>query len=223
VSRTARLAVALSADDGRPLALLEAALTAADRLDAGAHVGRRRRQFALGRLAADRALRRVLGRSAAVTAVGGAPVVTMDGTAPAVGVTIAHSARLAVACAWTPAGGARVGIDVERARPFDPADTYAFSARERWIVRAAGGDRHRAGIAAWVAKEAAWKALRLPRQAGPEAVELRDLRPERGRALVEARRPGFRGAVLHVRLRWIGRPDDLYVVGLARGEGCHER
>ena len=137
--------------------------------------------------------------------------------------TIAHSARLAAACAWAAGAGVHVGVDVERVRPFDVLDTYAFSRRERRLLRSAGADGPRTGIAAWVAKEAAWKALRLPREAGPEAVELLEFHPGRGHARVAARHPGSGGAFLQVRLRWLGRPDGLYVVGLARGEGPDAR
>ena len=50
MSPSPRLAVALQVDDGRPLDALLALLDEGDRPAAGAHAGRRRRHFALGRL-----------------------------------------------------------------------------------------------------------------------------------------------------------------------------
>jgi 4'-phosphopantetheinyl transferase EntD len=198
MSPTPRLAVALQADDGRATSALEALLDPADRADAAVHVGRRRRHFALGRLAAARARRRL-----------------RDVERPSV--AIAHSGRLAVACAWTGMAW-RFGVDLERLRPFDVGATYAFDRRERRLLRDAGADPIAAGIAGWVAKEAAFKALRLPPEAGPEAVALVALDVAQGRARVVGRRKGTRGAAFAVRLWRIARPDGEYVLGVARGE-----
>jgi phosphopantetheinyl transferase len=222
VSPRQQLALALQADDGRPVERLEDALDGRERPLARAHAGRRRRHYALGRLAVAAALRRLLGHEAAVEAGPfGAPRVAAEGGDP-VGVSIAHSARLAAACAWTcpAASGVVVGVDLERLRPSDVASSeYAFSRRERRLLRAAGGDPEAAGLAAWVAKESAWKALCLPPRAGPEAVELRAFRPEHGRAVVFAARGAAR-AVLSVGLTWLHRPDGVYVMALAHGSAC---
>jgi 4'-phosphopantetheinyl transferase EntD len=203
MSPAPRLAVALQVDDGRPIDALLALLDEDDRPAAAAHAGRRRRHFALGRLAAARARSRLPGSRCQ----------------QAPGISIAHSGLLAAACAWTADAGALVGLDLERVRAFDVAATHAFTPRERRVLRGAGGDAMAAGIAGWVAKEAAFKALRLPAEAGPEAVELREMDGKRGWARVVGRRRGVRGAAFLVRLRRITRPDGVYVLGLARGEG----
>ncbi len=196
--RSSGFAIALCADAGRTLAALEAPLHENERAAAAAHEAGRRRQFALGRRAAQLAIAR-LGDIASAHAwvrndAHGAPEV-----AGAVGmrVAIAHSARLAVALAWRGEVGTgkraptttRVGIDLERARETDVAHSpYAFSRREQRLILSSGLAESRAGLCAWVAKEAAWKALRLPPAAGPDVVELESFDAEAGRAIVRARR-----------------------------------
>jgi 4'-phosphopantetheinyl transferase EntD len=214
--------IALRADDGRPVEALEAELRAPERVQAHAYTGRRRRHFAMGRLAAHAAIG-TLGARPADVWIGadavGAPAVAGGG--PGLGIGIAHSGMLAIACAWaTGTRRRRVGVDVERVRPTDVAGSaYAFSPRERRLLRASGIDPSRAGLLAWVAKEAAWKAIRFSADVGPGAVEIRQLAPDACTATVVARTATRAGqnlpATFGVRLGTLDGPDGQYVVGLA--------
>ena len=216
--------MAFRADDGRPAAALEAELRAPERMQAQALSGRRRRHFTLGRFAARAAIGQIVACPAdlwiAPDAVG-APAVA--GNDPGVAIGIAHSGMLAVACAWLMQAGQRrrVGIDVERLRPTDVASSpYAFSPRERRLFHATAVETSRAGLLAWVAKEAAWKAIRFPADVGPDVLELRWFDPGAGTATVVVRRR--RRGVEHdprvtfrVRLRALAGPDGEYVMALA--------
>lgn len=228
--RNGRLTVALSRDDGCSLDLLERQLTTHERAAAVAHNGRRRRHFALGRLAARAAIDVVRGAAprqrsgrAADAAVwidsepGGAP--TVRGLREPLGLAVAHSGTLAVACAWTIDRGKprEIGIDLERVRRSEVARSpYAFSHRERRVLRGAGIDDSLSGLMGWIAKEAAWKALRLPPTAGPSAVELTALDPSHGYATVIPRPDAVSdGEGFHVRFRALRAPDGDYVLGVA--------
>jgi len=219
-----RVLTAFCADDGRPVAALEAELRPHEQVQAQAHAGRRRRHFILGRLAAHSAIHQ-LGVGATELWIAadtvGAPAVA--GSDAGVAISIAHSGLLAIACAWaTQAGrGRRIGIDVERLRPTDIASSrYAFSPRERQLVRATDVDGSCAGLLAWVAKEAAWKAIRFSADVGPDALEVRGFDPDGLTATVieRRRREGEHDArkTFLVRLRVLAGPDGEYVVALAR-------
>jgi 4'-phosphopantetheinyl transferase EntD len=153
------------------------------------------RQWVLGRLAAHAAVRRVLGREAPstrfeiLTGVRGAPLVWADGRTDVVSVAIAHSGRLAAACAWRGGhGDARsAGVDVERLRRTElAANPYAFSRRERRLIAQAPHEPYVAALAAWTVKEAAWKALRPETRSDPTEIRLKALSLTRGWAAVDA-------------------------------------
>jgi phosphopantetheinyl transferase len=189
---------------------------------------RARRQFLLGRLAAQAAIRQALGRrrGAAIEVVSGArgqPLVHGAGTASPVAVSLSHAGRLAAACAWrtAPPRRTRAGIDLERVRPSDVATSrYAFSRGERRLVGRQPARRAVSALAAWTAKEAAWKALCPDPSVGPAALEIRALRLASGRGLVRVRAPCRRlGPVsaLRVRVSSLHGPDGGYLLSLAVG------
>ncbi len=186
---------------------------------------RRRRHYRFGRMAARAAIARLAGPRIKPSAIqvlageNGEPRVDAGGHDGGLSVSISHSGGLAAACAWHASRAARlsVGIDVERLRPTCVADSpYAFSRRERLLLRRGDGDASRAGITAWSVKEAAWKALCPDPGLGPETVEIREL--ARGWAIVEPRgelerRPD--ASAIHVRFRYVHLPDGVYVVSRA--------
>jgi hypothetical protein len=130
---------------------------------------------------------------------------------------------LGIACAWRrePRLRVGVGVDLERVRPTAVAGScYAFSQRERRLLRDACRNPQLAGLCGWVAKEAAWKALRLPSNAGPDAVELRAFDATSSTATVVTRRgaraeAADRDSVLRVKVRPLSGPDGDYLVGVA--------
>jgi len=211
----------------QPLELLLAELTAAEREQApaasrqGRPTERRCRQFVLGRCAAHAAVRRALAGQAqpscieVLTGQEGQPVVWVDGVAGAACVSITHSGRLALACAWTGTPeGRRAGVDLERLRPVDVAQSrYAFSRRERALLARAPEGPRLAGLAAWTAKEAAWKALWPAQGADPAEVEVWALNLAGGQAVVRAPRGGSR---LGVRVGMTAGPEGEYVFSVAR-------
>ena len=219
--------MALYADRGRPLNALESRLIEQERIGAGAHYGDRRRQFAIGRLAAHSALDRLGIADAGVWIASGQhgePVV--HATQRDTCIAIAHSGRVGAACAWrsTTTRMRHVGVDIERVRRTDVGRSgYAFSRRERRLVRDAGGDASHAGLFGWVAKEAAWKALRLSPDCGPAAVALTMFDPASGRATVVSRDNGGRPMSLRVRMRTVAGPDREYLLAVAVGGWCAER
>ena len=132
-------------------------------------------------------------------------------------VTLAHSSRVAVACAWPGARGYSLGIDVERVRSADlPDNEYAFSLAERRLWH-----QNRAGslpLAAWTVKEAAWKALVPSPRLGPETVEIIELDANTGRARVRTKgRLSEVSGGLHIRARFVNLagPDGEYWFALA--------
>ncbi len=221
-----RLALALFADRGRTLDELESRLDENERIAANAYQGNRRRHFAIGRLAAHTALDRLGVSDAGIwIAPGrhGEPVV--HSTERDTRIAIAHSGRVGAACAWRnrTTRTRHVGIDIERVRRTDVGQSrYAFSRRERRLVRDAGGSALHAGLFAWVAKEAAWKALRLSPDRGPAAVALTMFDPTHGRAAVVSRDDGTRPASLRVRMRAVAGPDHAYLLAVAIGGSCAE-
>ena len=222
---TGCLALAVCADDGHPIEALESGLPACERVTAGTHSGGRRRQFSLGRLAAHAAVARLRERIHSLSSFDisiesdarGAPTLP-ESCAMRVG--IAHSGALAVGCAWSmTAASPQIGVDLERLRQTDVARSpYAFSRRERRVLGRARMSSSMAGILGWVAKEATWKALRLPPDVGPDAIELRVL--DRDRAIVLPRRdhPALdrcQSASFAVHLQALSGPDGDYVMGLS--------
>jgi len=186
-----RICLAILPDPGGPEEALLAALTPEEQGEARHHPpGRRRRQFALGRLAAHRAIRRALGVELTVLVLVGAhgePVARVDGAAAA-GVSLSHAGRLAVACAWL-AGPERefsAGIDLERVRPAELVGSpYAFSPGEKAMLGSAPQGELLASLAAWTVKEAAWKALRPAPPSKPAEIEVTALQLDPGWARVE--------------------------------------
>src|SRR4051812_10087336 len=165
---TLQRSLVLYTDRGRALDALEARLAPHERVAACAYSGQRRRQFVIGRLAAHAAIRRLGDHRADLwirPGDGGAPqIASSTGDVEDIGIAIAHSENLGFACAWIVgrAPWRHIGVDVECVRRTDGARSrYAFSQRERRLLREAGGDVSRIGLLGWIAKEAAWKALRL--------------------------------------------------------------
>jgi len=187
LTRWRGLRLALAGDAGEPLERLLARLGDGERALAESwRPEARRRDFALGRLAAREALRLVLEVRRLspgveiVTGARGEPIVQGDDR---VRVSVSHTKGLAAACAWTGTGWA-VGIDLERVRRTDALEgTYAFSRRERRLIGRLGDERL-AALVGWTVKEACWKALRLAPRDGPESVEIGRLDPVRGTAVV---------------------------------------
>jgi 4'-phosphopantetheinyl transferase EntD len=216
-----KLGLALYVDCGHSLDALESQLHENERAAASAHDGRRRRHFAIGRLAAHTAIDRLGVSDATVwirSGTRGAPEVASS--ARAIGVAIAHSGQLAAACAWMigVAPWRHIGIDVERARETDVARCrYAFSRSERRLLRDAGGNISRTGLFGWVAKEAGWKAFCLSPSDGPDAVELQTFNPSSGHATLVRRDPTRQSASLRVRLRALTGPDSDYLLAVAVG------
>ncbi len=219
-----RLQIVLLPDLGQPLDLLLAQLSPVEREQAEQRgpTERRRRQFVLGRLAARRAAGRALVRQRRCSSVevltgqDGGPVVQVDGARDVVSVSLAHSGRLALACAWPNMAGEgyRAGVDLERVRPTDVARSrYAFSGRERALLARVPEGLLLAGLAAWTAKEAAWKALGPAQGFDPAGVRLRALNLAGGLAVVEASSGRPR---LGVRLGFVAGPDGIYLLSLAR-------
>lgn len=219
-----RLPIVLVPDLDRPLELLLAHLSPAEREQAEQSwpTEHRRRQFVLGRLAAHRAVRWTLAGRMRVSVVevltgrDGEPVVYVDGAADLASVSLAHSGRLALACAWpgAPGEGGRAGVDLERVRPTDVARSrYAFSRREREVLACAPEGAVLAGLAAWTVKEAAWKALSPTPILSPVSIEVRALNLTEGRAIAEV--PPDR-LQLSVRLGFVAGPDGPYVLSIAQ-------
>jgi len=192
-----------------------------ERLARAVRAGPRRRHFVLGRLAGRAALRRVLGAYGPTLAIlvgpHREPVVELVQESLEVGVSLSHSGRVAVACAWSGSGSRGAGVDVERSRPTDVArSAYAFTRRERAVLNGTG--RSSAGLLAWAAKEATWKALQPAPDMGPEELALVSLAPDEGWAEVRASRrlaPGPGSRSFRVALRDHEGPDGRYVVAVA--------
>ena len=213
LTRGCRLRVAAVPGAGEPTGQLLARLGARERTVAESiRPEKRRRDFVLGRLAARRAVllacgvARLPGRLEVLTGARGEPVVTGDDS---VQVSLSQSKGLAVACAWRSSSWS-VGIDLERIRPTDVLDSaYAFSRREREVIRRIGG-RALAALVGWTVKEAAFKALAL--RGGPEALEIVALDPA-GRATVRA--ADARLGIARARVRRLRASGADYVVALA--------
>jgi 4'-phosphopantetheinyl transferase EntD len=223
------LAVVIAADLAQPLDELLEGLTPAEQQQAVAHpIQRRRRHYVLGRLAAHRAVRRVLGARArhasveVLTGLTGAPLVWIDRVVGHVSVSLAHAGRLAVACAWRnlPDVSYSAGVDLERVRLTEVAQSsYAFSRRERMLLSHAPAGHVLASLAAWTVKEAAWKALQPNLRAGPEMIAIRALSLAQGRAKVavpEKFLARFAAPLVRTRVGYVVGPDGPYFLALAQ-------
>jgi phosphopantetheinyl transferase (holo-ACP synthase) len=130
---------------------------------------KRRRDWIAGRLAAKRAVRASVRRSAGVTlpyaaitiwndATGG-PRVAVDGDScleDDLNVSLAHADGAGVAAVARTATAGSVGVDIEGATSLDPAlIRRVMGARE---IEALGADGSLDPLAIWTAKEAAYKA-----------------------------------------------------------------
>jgi phosphopantetheinyl transferase len=223
-----RLTIAIATDRRRTLSARFAALSRAEREYARRLPTARQRHFALGRLAAHAAVRRVLNGAVASTAievVNGLrrePLVRVNGTASDVSVSIAHSGRLGAACAWRNARGGcdAAGIDVEQIRANQVFEnSYAFSRREQELLAGIPEGVEIAGLAAWTVKEAVWKALGADDHIGPEAIDLRSLDLGRGCARVEVRyrlKTLSRGRPIHVGCKILQMSDGAYALSIAQ-------
>jgi len=215
------LRLVLLADQGQPPDLLLMRLSPAEREQAEQNwpAGCRRRQFLLSRLAAHRAVQRLLAGRVPPPSIqvlsgpAGEPRARVDGVEGVVSVSLAHSGRLALACAW-PGARRHTGVDLERVRPTDVAHSrYAFSRRERALLARAPEGLALAGLAAWTAKEAAWKALWPHQPVSPAGIEIRALDLERGCAVAQVP-PGR--AQFEVRIGFIAGPDGPYLLSIAQ-------
>jgi 4'-phosphopantetheinyl transferase EntD len=148
-------------------------------------------------------------------------LVCVDGSLDVASVSISHSGRLAIACAWlcTTTRDYSVGVDIERVRTTNLAQNpYAFSHSERTLISQAQEGQTLASLAFWVAKEAVWKALRPERSMGPDAIEVRAVTLENGSAAVEVdpvltARLG--SSVLRAKIDFMAGPDGPYLLAIA--------
>lgn len=217
------IAVRFVADAGQPLQLMLEGLSVLERTEVQQHPTElRRRQSALGRHAARRAVRRALDlrddRGIDILSSGSAPIATVEASAgERVALSIAHSSRLAVAAAASAAAGdvCGIGVDLERIRPTDiAASDFAFCRAERALF----ADDTSLALAAWAAKEASWKALDGAQDDGPAELEVRALDLDAGHARVAVRRrlrDRLGARAIRVRLRRVTGPDGAYVVSVA--------
>jgi 4'-phosphopantetheinyl transferase len=162
----------------------------------------RQQEFLVGRAAARRLLAERLDCSPAEVPLRRAADDAIDVEVPDWHVSIAHSGLHAVAaCAQH-----RVGVDLERIQPRDPAIArFLFAPEERGIVEALPYDANASLILCWALKEATLKARRTGFRTSPKDLTL-DVQPAAGRAtariengerwrLVFARLDGFWSAV----------------------------
>jgi 4'-phosphopantetheinyl transferase EntD len=216
-------------DLGQPLDREWTRLTTAERNQALAlPTERRRRQYVLGRLAAREAIRRLVEPRMRMSFIeilselDRAPRASVNGLDDWVSISISHSNRLAVACAWLADSKSLVsaGIDLEYVRPNEVAEsTYAFSRAERKLLSRAAEGSEIAALAAWTAKEAVWKALLAGQEIGPNAIEVEAQSLEQGRAIVQVKGPLLQrlgDSSLDVQSRRIRGPGGEYVLSLAR-------
>ena len=141
------LCVSVATDSGEPLDDFVRSLSPSEReLANGLPTQRRRRHFVIGRLAARRAIQGLFPAETRTCRIEisshpeHGPRVVLNGVRDRVRISISHSSRVAVACAWL-ANSLQprfAGIDLEYLRPNDVADSaYAFSRRERCLLRQA--------------------------------------------------------------------------------------
>ena len=144
---------------------------------AALRVGRRQRDWRLGRFAACRLLCAELGLAPAdrarvevLSAPDGAPEAWLDGRPLGLALSLSHRGGLA-ACALGPAGPG-LGVDLERIEPRSPAFVEEWFQPEevRWIR--AAGDPALAANLGWSAKESALKVLRTGLRLDPRRVRV---------------------------------------------------
>lgn len=230
---TGRLAhLVIEADSGQPLPALLAALTPAEQRWVRALPTRaRQRQSALARQAAHIALQRLCRAGvpkelSVLPGPRGEPQLRGENWNGSAAVSLSHSGRLAAALAWRARPGEphAAGVDVERIRSSEVASNpLAFSRAERALLRQAGDAGAFAGLAAWTAKEAAWKAIRSERQVGLDALVLTKLDLVRGHARVHWRRRPRRAleeSTFSVTIRVVQGPDGVYLLSVAEA-GAH--
>jgi 4'-phosphopantetheinyl transferase EntD len=229
MSQSSPLRIAVVPDLGQSLDAEWTRLTPAERDQAEASPTKhRRRQYVLGRLAAREAIRRLVEPRTFIAFIEilsepeRVPRASVNGISDWVSISISHSNRLAVACAWLAHSSTLVsaGIDLEYLRPNEVAEsTYAFSRAERKLLARALEGSEIAALAAWTAKEAVWKALLAGQDIGPNAIEVKAQSLEQGRAIVQVKGPLLKrlaNSKLDVQSKRIEGPDGEYVLSLAR-------
>ncbi len=225
---TGQLEFAIAIDRQQALAALFARLSHGERAYAARlPTTRQRRHFALGRLAAHAAVGRVLNDAAAgacIEVVNGRqrePLVRVNDHASDVAVSIAHSGRLGVACAWRNSDDGRyaAGVDIEQVRANQVfQNSYAFSRREQKLLAGATEGPEIAGLAAWTVKEAVWKALDADDRIGPEAIDIQSFDLGLGCAQVKVRhqlKRRLRGRQIRMRCKTFRVSDYAYVLSIA--------
>jgi phosphopantetheinyl transferase (holo-ACP synthase) len=180
-------AVALAvADLGDPARAAERWLTDAERAVVAqrgergrvAHLAGRvaAKQAAVGHLAARGFAELTAGRLRITNDDAGCPVVSVRGARVAarhLRVSIAHSARVAVAVASARPGAAGIGIDVEPVEPRSHRfESLTLTPAERELAPVIGDDRDTWLTRLWGAKEAAAKATGLGLRGRPKAFEV---------------------------------------------------
>jgi phosphopantetheinyl transferase len=229
MSHSSPMRIAVVADLGQPLSTEWTNLAATERDQARSlPTKRRRRQYVLGRVAAREAIRRLVGSSACVPTIeilSGptcAPRVAVNGSSERMSISISHSNRLAVGCAWLAGSKSLIsaGVDLEYLRPNAVAEsTYAFSWVERKLLLRSVEGPEVAALAAWTAKEAVWKALLADQEIGPNAIEVEALSLEEGCAIVQVKGSLLKrlgDSRLDVQSRRIEGAGGEYVLSLAR-------
>jgi 4'-phosphopantetheinyl transferase EntD len=229
MSQSSPLRIAVVPDLGQPLDTDWMRLTGAERDQARAWpTERRRRQYVFGRLAAREAIRGLLEPRTFVSFIEilseseRAPRVSVNGMLDGVLISISHSNRLAVACAWLAHSKnlASAGIDLECLRPNEVAgSTYAFSRAERKLLGRAPEGPEIAALAAWTAKEAVWKALLAGQEIGPNAIEVKQQSLEQSCAVIQVKGPLLKrlgDSRLNVQSNRFEGPGGEYVLSLAQ-------
>ena len=166
----------------------------------------RRRQFALGRLAARTLAADVLGGAPQSVALG----VADDGapTLPGAHVSIAHTGRGADVAALAAVARVPVGVDIERIAPRrDTLWRRLLGPDEHGLLDALGGPTDEAQTLLWVLKESVLKAQRTGFRASARSVRLAldadGEVPARGRGAAASGAGGWRLA--------FGREGDLWL------------
>jgi phosphopantetheinyl transferase (holo-ACP synthase) len=222
------LRVAIVSDLDESIEKLLLHLTATEREQAKAlPTVRRIRQYVIGRLAARKAIRELLEDRMCVSSIeilselDQAPFVNINGEMDQVRISISHSSRLAVACAWLAHSShlGSAGIDLEYVRSNEVVESYAFSRAERKLLFQAPEGPEITALAAWTVKESVWKALLADQAIGPNAIEIRRQSLAQGRAAVSvkgqlAKRLGHSN--LKVQMGKIEGPDGTYVFSLTQ-------
>lgn len=227
-----RTSLVIMGDAGTPITALLPRLSCAEQELVGSiSTECQRRQSLLARLVAHSAIRNVLPaslRDSTIEILKGSndgPLALVNGQAGVIGISLSHSSRLVAAVAWQveESESYSAGVDVERLRNSDIGDSaYAFSRRERRLIRAAAQVTAWSGIAAWVAKEAAWKALCPEPESGLDTVEIQALDLRSGDVTLKPLATGRKlcqAEIIRAHLSIRKGPDGLYILGLAENGG----